>query len=695
MLTANNSNFEVLAGGRPSVVDAARRWIEKGYFVLPIPFRQKKPVIDNWPNLRLKPDDVCKHFGPTAQQNLGLLLGDPFGVSDIDLDSPEALKIWQNFAPATKCVFGHQSKPFSHWIYHMDPPGPSVKFLDPIDKGTLLEVRCLTGAGKIGFQTVIPPSTHKDSGEAIRYERGHDGDPANIDADALIRAAKETAAACVLARHYPPAGGRHDCELALAGVLARAGWSEEDAKMFVLAVYTAVPSHDPRAVARVSQSVEDTFRKSAEGGETTGIPRLSMLIDKRAVDAALKWLDIGAGPAVAVDANNWREHLIVSARGTVIRCVENALLSLRDKAWQGVLAFNESVCRVEALAAPPWQTTKQIPFPWQDEDDIQAAAWMQRQGILVPQQIAGPAIQAIAQDHPFNPIRDYFESLTWDGIRRIDDWPLLYLGADDSAYVRAVGSRFLIGAAARVFQPGCKNDCCLVLEGPQGLYKSTALKVLATPWFTDEVADLGSKDSSMQVHGVLIVEIAELDAMSKSEASRVKAFMSRAVDRYRPPYGKHLVEAPRESVFAGTVNEGIKYLKDETGARRFWPLKCGRIDIEALRRDRDQLWAEAVVRCKGGASWWLDSTVLNEAAEEEQASRYDGDPWQDKIRVFIENRDSVSIAEILGECIVKPAERWTQADRGRVGRCLRVFGWNDRRVGPRSHREFRFFPSGE
>ncbi|HUA85936.1 MAG TPA: VapE domain-containing protein [Bryobacteraceae bacterium] len=157
---------------------------------------------------------------------------------------------------------------------------------------------------------------------------------------------------------------------------------------------------------------------------------------------------------------------------------------------------------------------------------------MQHKGIIAAKAVVGKAIQTVARDRPFHPIREYFERLKWDGRPRIDTWLPTYLGAAISDYHHAVGAKFLIGAVARVFQPGCKNDCCLVLEGPQGIMKSTALKVLADPWFTDEIADLGSKDSSMQVHGVLLVEIAELDAMQKSEVSRIKAFMSRPVDRY-------------------------------------------------------------------------------------------------------------------------------------------------------------------
>jgi len=217
------------------------------------------------------------------------------------------------------------------------------------------------------------------------------------------------------------------------------------------------------------------------------------------------------------------------------------------------------------------------------------------------------------------------------------------------------------------------------LEGAQGTLKSTALKTLGHPWFTDEIADLGSKDAAMQVRGVWIVEIAELDAMQKSEVSKVKAFISRSTDRYRPPYGRHVIEVARESVFAGMVNHD-RYLKDETGGRRFWPVKCGFIDIASLKRDRDQLWAEAVARYRSGENWWLDSPELSLAAAEEQRERFDEDPWEPQIATWIEDRESVTIDQILHDCIMKPLKDCTQADKNRVGRVLRALNWVRKRV---------------
>ena len=685
----NTGRFQIIEGGRISPLEAARRWSEKGYNVIPIPYRQKKPVIDAWQELRLKPEDLAMHFS-SAPSNIGLLLGEPYGACDIDLDCPEALKIWQTFAPPTSCVFGHQSKPFSHWIYHLDPPGPSLKFSDPVDKNTLLELRCLSNDGKVGRQTVLPGSTHKDSGEPIQFESRHDADPSNVDADVLVRAVKMTAAAVLLSRHYPPAGGgRHDCELALSGVLARAGWTEDDAKMFVIAVYTAVPSHDPNAVGRVAQSVEDSFRRIAEGGQATGIPKLSALIDKRAVNAALDWLGIDGGKSASLDSANWREHLIVK-RGEALGCVENVLLALRnDPAWAGVLHFNEFALKTVAKASPPWATSRELPFQWTDADDVLAAAWFQREGILATPETVGRSIQAFSRDFLYHPVRDYLNSLTWDGIKRLDAWLRIRLGAEESLYTQAVGSRFLIGAVARVMVPGCKQDCVLILEGPQGCGKSTALRTLSEPWFSDELSDELGKDAAMQVASAWILEMSELDALSRAESAKTKAFISRSTDKYRPPYGKHVIEQPRSSVIAGTTNSDA-YLRDETGARRFWPVKCGRIDIDGLKKDRDLLWAEAVSLFRANEPWWMDSTALNALATQEQEKRFDADPWHDLVANWVNDQESVSVAEVLDYLGVTKKD-WTPVVKNRIGRILRALGRRVERVGPRGGQERRYY----
>lgn len=249
----------------------------------------------------------------------------------------------------------------------------------------------------------------------------------------------------------------------------------------------------------------------------------------------------------------------------------------------------------------------------------------------------------------------------------------------------------MISAVARVFEPGCKADCCLILEGEQGIRKSTALRVLTQPWFTDEIADIGSKDAALQTRGVWVIEIAELDSMSRSDIGKIKAFMSRMTDRFRPPYGKRPIDSPRQCVFAGSVNHGT-YLRDETGGRRFWPVKCEApvIDVDTLATVRDQLWAEAAYLYFDGKPWWLDSVSLHREAAEEQADRYEGDPWDDLIMEWAGIRESVSIAEVLTNCLEKKKDMWTQWDRNRVARCLRANGWMRFNAGPRHAREWRY-----
>jgi predicted P-loop ATPase len=383
---------------------------------------------------------------------------------------------------------------------------------------------------------------------------------------------------------------------------------------------------------------------------------------------------------VSFTSFNWRNELIRSKptpanpQGHVYPVLANAITGLRHAGeWKGVLAFNEFNLMPVTVSTTPWGA---LPNgnAWTDHEDRLTAEWLQHHGILVDVHTAGQAAQTVAKDRSFHPIRSYLESIQWDGLERLDRWLSTYLGAEDTTYAQAVGARWLISAVARIYRPGVKADCCLILEGPQGIKKSTALKTLAGEYFTDELADLGSKDSALQTRGVWIIELSELDTLGRSEVSRIKAFMSRTTDRFRPPYGKRLIESPRQCVFAGTVNHS-SYLRDDTGARRFWPVACGSIEIDSLARDRDQLWAEAKARFNAGVVWWLETGELVEAAAQEQADRFDGDPWEEIIGRWCEDRPSISVSEVLSCCLDKPRAQWTQGDKNRVARCLRRLGW--------------------
>jgi predicted P-loop ATPase len=412
------------------------------------------------------------------------------------------------------------------------------------------------------------------------------------------------------------------------------------------------------------------------------------------------------GPELVLDAiarvdfagGSWKKDLLRAkppmntTEGRILPVLANAIAAFRHAPeWGGVLAFNEFGFGTVVLKPTPWGVVPK--GEWTDHEDRMAADWLQRQGILVSVEVAGQAVQTVARDRPFHPVKAYLQGLHWDGLERVDRWLSNYLGTEETEYSRAIGSRWLISAVARIFRPGAKADCCLILEGPQGIRKSTALRSLAGEYFTDELADLGSKDAAMQTRGVWIIELSELDSLSHSDVARIKAFMSRTTDRFRPPYGMRLVESPRQCVFAGTVNHGT-YLRDETGARRFWPVACGRIDVEGLVRDRDQLWAEAKARFDAGSVWWLETSGLVQLASDQQGDRYESDPWEEVIAPWVELRSSVSISGLLAECVNKPRALWTQTDKNRAARCLRALGWERYRERRGSRLEWLYRKAG-
>lgn len=239
-----------------------------------------------------------------------------------------------------------------------------------------------------------------------------------------------------------------------------------------------------------------------------------------------------------------------------------------------MLAFDEFSSKVIIRKRPPWgDEAPEAPWnePWNDHHETLTRRWFQLEDIAANQGDVGRAVQAAARHNPFHPVRDYLDALEWDNTPRLDKWLIRYLGADDTEYARAVGPRFLISAVARIYEPGCKVDHMLVLEGPQGKQKSEPLRTLAVrdTWFADRLSHVASKDAAQETAGVWIVEIAEMEPVIKASASATKGYLSRRSDRFRPPFGKHVICLPRQCVFAGTINPVAGgYLKDPTGARR-------------------------------------------------------------------------------------------------------------------------------
>jgi hypothetical protein len=245
----------------------------------------------------------------------------------------------------------------------------------------------------------------------------------------------------------------------------------------------------------------------------------------------------------------------------------------------------------------------------------------ERFGFDPPTQTVHTAVMMKAVERRFHPVRDYLDSLIWDGVPRIDSWLTRYGEAEDSEYVRAVGALVLTAAVRRVRKPGCKFDEIMVLENPeQGTNKSQALQMMAVrkEWFTDSLPlGASAKETIEALSGHWIVEVSELQGMGKAHIEKVKAFASRNTDRARMAYDRTVSDALRQCVIIGTTNNE-QYLRDRTGNRRFWPVRVGRFDLEALQRDRDQLWAEAAAREASEASIRLPEELWPAAAVEQQ-----------------------------------------------------------------------------
>lgn len=334
-----------------------------------------------------------------------------------------------------------------------------------------------------------------------------------------------------------------------------------------------------------------------------------------------------------------------------------------------------------------------------DHDILKITNWVQWNGVHAVANTVADAIRAVSELHRYNPVQDYLKSLSWDGHERLDHLFVDHAGTEDTPLHRAMSARWFIQAVARVFEPGCQADAMLVLEGPQGLKKSTFFRELfGDMWFTDHLPDLTSKDAMIQLRGVWCVEVGELATLGRAGNAKIKQFLTSRIDRYRDPYGRIVSDFPRTCVFAGSVNPGAAgYLTDETGARRFWPIPITEmIDIDVIRGNRDQLWAEALTRYRRHEPHFLDTEELTKAAQSGQSDRYTDDPWQQSINDFLQRREECTQKEIFNIALDKMQRGdWTQADMNRVARCLSVAGWHKKRRGNVGTREYFYTPTPE
>lgn len=402
--------------------------------------------------------------------------------------------------------------------------------------------------------------------------------------------------------------------------------------------------------------------------------------------------------------NLWMGSLIRNGRGQLEKTIPNATTILTyDIDWRGILSWNEFRQEIWLTAPPKWfpddRPTQVKEGAWDDHDTYRLQCFLARRyRLFLGKEATYAAAEVVATQRVVHPVRDYLDGLRWDGVDRIDSWLTDFLGVEANDYTRMVGRCFLVAAVARVMRPGCKVDTMIILEGPQGAKKSTALKTLfGAEWFSDTPLEFASKDRFVGLRGFWGIEMAELDGMRGTDVNRIKSFLSSAADDFRKPFGHTLTRVPRRCVFAGSTNSDT-YLRDTTGNRRFWPVRCGTINIEGLVGARDQLWAEAKEAYEGGAAWWPTQQVAALAAEE-AAARVPESAWQPIIDAWLKTRlaqGRVSVGEALEHLGIEKArwsdERLTQ----QAGKALKRAGWIRRQARVDGRLQWFYFgPTGQ
>ena len=389
----------------------------------------------------------------------------------------------------------------------------------------------------------------------------------------------------------------------------------------------------------------------------------------------------------------WESFLDISAKGKIQNTTMNISLILEnDKHFNSMVALNEfngdMVQRQDLPGVPVGNGL------WKNVSDTAVRIKLEREyGVEFSADRVAAGIERLAYMNRHHPVKDWLESLEWDGIERMETLFIDYLGADDNEYHREVCKTFFAGAVTRIMEPGCKFDFVPIIEGKQGIRKSTFWRVLSNGWFT-ELATFQHKDAAEIIRGMWIVEVSELDAFNKHEIETIKSFFSKNEDRLREAYARRAETTPRQCVFVGSTNRE-QYLKDDTGNRRYWPIRCraDEIDTDKLKREIKQIWAEAMVSYMMGADLYLKSNVAKQA-EEVQETRRQADDWHGIIEEWLSEeayadryssdfpegekveRDRVCAAEIFTDCLGFNRNSITRRDSNRITSILRnMDGW--------------------
>lgn len=410
------------------------------------------------------------------------------------------------------------------------------------------------------------------------------------------------------------------------------------------------------------------------------------------------------------DDEDWQTVLELDKQGKVKDTLTNIAAILRHDPQLKNIVYNEFKCMIDVIGDLPW---KQVKPGWGDTDISCAKLYFERvYGIWSPTKFKDALLAVVSAERLYHPIKEYFETLQWDGMERVDTLLIDYLGAEDTPYVRAVTRKTLAAAVARVYEPGIKFDSILVLNGPQGIGKSTLFTLLGKQWYSDSlsITDMKDKTAAEKLQGYWILELGELAGMKKVDVETMKSFVTRTDDKFRQSYGVVVESHPRSCIIVGSTNSEGGFLRDITGNRRFWPVHVsgnGKFHPWELT-EVDQIWAEAIERYRAGEELYLKGRVAADAYAMQQdamesddregviadyletllpenwdkmdlfqrrsflgGSEFDGAPKAGTVR-----REKVCIMEIWCECFGKERQNLKRSDSYEVESILmKVGGW--------------------
>lgn len=316
---------------------------------------------------------------------------------------------------------------------------------------------------------------------------------------------------------------------------------------------------------------------------------------------------------------------------------------------------------------------------WTDNDELNFMVLIQGKiGLTkINSKHINEAVRYVANQDVRNEPKEWMDSLEWDNVNRLDNFFIDCFGSEDNEYTRAASANWLVSMVARIYSPGCKVDNMVIFESKQGKMKSTALDVIGSPWYAEVNESVNSKDFYLSIQGRMVIEISELDSFSKAESNTIKKVITCREDRFRPPYGRATESFPRKCIFAGSTNED-HYMRDDTGGRRFWPVKITNINIDKIRAQKEQLFAEAVSRYKKGQTWW----VMPESAKDEQELRRQQDIWEDIVSDWLikNQKTDITTHNVAIDCLKLDMAKIDRRTQSRICNILKILEWESKTV---------------